>query len=171
MPRLAIPLLSLMILSTTVAAAQPDPPHMQRQRVTVTAQPMLEQLNLNDQQQEQMEKLRADNHRAQVQTRSKIELARIDLRELYNAEKTDRSAIEKKLKEISDLQHQLKLNHLNHFFAVNNILTPEQQKIWKKHIGGMGDQVRERVMRRMGRGMGRYPADRQDVRIEIEEED
>ena len=171
MPRVTIPLLAIVLFSTSLAAAQPDPPRMQRQQMMRTARSVFEALNLTDQQKEQMEKLRAENQRAQVQVRSKIQLARIDLRELYNAEKADKSAIEKKLKEISDLQHQMKINHLNHFFAVNAILTPEQQKVWKEHIGGMGIQARERVMRRMGRGMGGFPPDAEDILIRIEEEE
>lgn len=111
---------------------------------------MMEALNLTDQQKVQMEKLRTELEKKQVAVQGKIAVLRVELKELFQAENPDRSAIEKKMKEVSDLQHQLKINGLDHLFAVKGILTPEQQKEWKKHMLAMGEQ-------RMGMGMGMGP--------------
>ena len=108
---------------------------------------MMEALNLTDQQKVQMEKLRTELEKKQVTVQGKIAVLRVELKELFQAENPDRNAIEKKMKEVSDLQHQLKVNGLDHLFAVKGILTPEQQKEWKKHMLAMGEQ-------RMGMGMG-----------------
>ena len=84
-----------------------------------------------------MAKLHLDLEKKTTQTNSKIQLARLDLKELFMADKPDKGAVEKQIKVISDLQHQQKLNHIDHLFAVRDILTPEQQKMWKEHAGGM----------------------------------
>ncbi len=112
---------------------------------------MMEALNLTDQQKAQMEKLRTELEKKQVTVHGKVAVLRVELKELFQAENPDRSAIEKKMKEVSDLQHQLKINGLDHAFAVKGILTPEQQKIWKKHMLAMGE---ERMGMGMGMGMG-----------------
>ncbi len=108
---------------------------------------MMEALNLTDAQKGQMEKLRTELEKKQVAVQGKIALLRVDLKELFQAENPDRGAIEKKMKEVSDLQHQLKVNGLDHLFAVKGILTADQQKIWKKHMLKMGED-------RFGVGMG-----------------
>ncbi|MEK9138497.1 MAG: periplasmic heavy metal sensor, partial [Bacteroidota bacterium] len=110
-------------------------------------------LNLTDQQESQVKKLHLDLEKKQVQVHSKIHLARLDMKEIYLSDKADRSGLEKLLKQVSDLQYQLKMNHLDFWFAVNGILTPEQQKIWKQHMGMMAGEMRDRMHRRM-RHMG-----------------
>jgi Spy/CpxP family protein refolding chaperone len=109
---------------------------------------MMEALKLTDPQKEQMAKLRTELEKKQVAIQGKIAVIRVDLKELFQAENPDRGAIEKKMKEVSDLQHQLKVNGLDHLFSVKGILTPEQQKIWKKHMLTMGEE-------RMGMMQGR----------------
>jgi hypothetical protein len=77
------------------------------------------------------------------------------MREAYQADKVDRGAIEKSVKQVSDMQSQLKLNFVDFWFGVNNILTPEQQKAWKEHIGGMGPRFGAGFRGRMPMGRGR----------------
>ena len=118
---------------------------------------MMEMLKLTDQQKGQMEKLRTDLQKKQVTAQGKIAVLRVELKELFQAENPDRTAIEKKMKEVSDLQHQEKLNGLDHLFAVKAILTPEQAKMWKEHMLRMGEEgmgMRMGMMRgpKMGRG-------------------
>jgi Spy/CpxP family protein refolding chaperone len=95
---------------------------------------MMENLNLTDQQEQQMQKLRLEFAKARTQTAARITAARLDLAGVLMADAPDRAAIEKGLKGISDLQHQQKLNFVDHLFAVRAILTPEQQNLWKKHM-------------------------------------
>lgn len=116
-----------------------------------------EELKLTDQQLVQIHKLRLDMQRKQSQIRSKIDLSRFDIQESFLAEKPDRSTIEKATKQIADLQSQSKLARLDFWFAVNSILTADQQKIWKRHLGDMRHGRRPPMARRMimrGHGMG-----------------
>jgi Spy/CpxP family protein refolding chaperone len=119
-------------------------------------QEMKAKLNLTEAQETQMQKLRFDLEKKQTTVQSKIKLLRIDMKELLAGENPEKNAIEKKMKEVSDLQLQEKLNVLDHMFTVKGILTPEQQKIWKQHMKQMGPEMKERMMgRMMGRGIER----------------
>ncbi len=93
---------------------------------------MMQKLDLSDEQQKQMDKLRLDLEKKMQQVRSKIGEARLDLRSAFAADKPDRAAIEKTLKSISELQYQEKMNWTDHWFAVYGLLNPKQQEVWKK---------------------------------------
>ena len=156
---------ALFVAATIMASAQPPAQQPERpqagrgqmERRMNMRHPMLEQLNLTDQQKGEMQKLRVEMEKQSVQTGAKIHLARIEMRELFTADKPDRGAIEKRMKEVSDLEFQMKLDRLNHMFAVNALLTPEQQKIWKQHmgsLGSMGPMIRREIRKRIGPGFG-----------------
>ena len=109
--------------------------------------PIFAMLRLTDGQEKDFMKLRFDIQKKQTEARAKVQTAQIELRELFTADNPDRPAIEKKIKEIADLKTKLQLNRIDHWFAVNKILKPEQKKIWKKHIGkGPGIGMRDRPM-------------------------
>jgi Spy/CpxP family protein refolding chaperone len=114
--------------------------------------PAMEALKLTDQQEAQIKKLRLELERKQAQIRSKIQLARLDMKESYLSDKIDRTAIEKSIKQVSDLQNEMKMNHVGFWFSVNAMLTPDQQKVWKQHVGGMMGEMRGRLRGRMHRG-------------------
>jgi Spy/CpxP family protein refolding chaperone len=97
--------------------------------------PIFGMLKLTDDQEKDFMKLRFDIEKKQTEAQAKVRTAQIELKELFTADNPDHAAIEKKVKEISDLKTKLHLNRLDHWFAVNKILKPEQQKIWKKHLG------------------------------------
>ncbi len=101
---------------------------------------MMKELNLTPDQQKKMQQMRLDLEKKQTVLDSKIKLARIAMKEATLADKLDKAAIEKQVKEVSGLQLDKKLNVVDHLFAVYNLLTPEQQKTWKEHVGkgGMG---------------------------------
>ena len=104
-----------------------------------------DKLNLTDQQKKEMQNLRIELQRKNIPLQSQVRLARLEIQQLMAAEKPEKGKIEKWMKEVSDLQLQMKLNGVNHMFAVRAILTPEQLKEWKdgRHSGmGMGRDMR-----------------------------
>jgi Spy/CpxP family protein refolding chaperone len=96
--------------------------------------PIFHKLNLTEDQEKDFIKLRFEMQKKQIDARAKVQTAQIELKELFTDDIPDRAAIEKQIKEIADLKTKLHLNRLDHWFAVNKILKPEQQKIWKKHL-------------------------------------
>jgi Spy/CpxP family protein refolding chaperone len=110
---------------------------------------IVEELKLTEEQEAQWKELQFALQKQQTTARAKVDVARIELRELMSADKLDRAAIEKKTKEISDLQYQLKLAHIDHMFAVLKILTPEQQAEFKEHLASPRPFMRDRMRQMM----------------------
>ncbi len=152
-------LFALIAAATAVAVAQPGPGRMRGQGPEAGRmhQNMMQMLNLTPEQQKQMAGFRDAFQKKMITTRSKVDLARVDLRQLVAADKPDRAAIDSKLKEISDLQYQQKVDLVDHLLDVRGILTPEQLKIWKQHAGQMmmgGGQGMRMMRQHMRGGMG-----------------
>ena len=114
---------------------------------------LMKTLNLTEQQESQIKKLHMELERSQAQIQSKIRMARLDLKEMYLSDKPDRSAIEKSMKEVSDLQHQMKIAFVGFWFSLNGLLNPDQQKLWKHRLGQLGRNFMQQPHPRMhGRG-------------------
>jgi len=93
---------------------------------------VLRELKLSDDQQRSIESLRFEMRKKAVEQQARLKTARLELAELFRAEQPNQPAIQKKIGEISQLQSQQRLLLVDHWFAVNKLLTPDQQKIWKK---------------------------------------
>jgi Spy/CpxP family protein refolding chaperone len=157
--------LAVVALGASLAFAQietPAPPgmgggqQMQKQRMVRVRANVADKLNLTDQQKKDMQKLRIDMEKKNTPLESQIRLARLEIQQLMLADSPDRAKIEKQMKEVSDVELKIKLNRLDHAFAVKGILTPEQQKIWRENrggfgrfggVGGPGEQRRIRIYR------------------------
>jgi protein CpxP len=109
---------------------------------------MMQELKLTDDQKKDFEKLRTGLAKSMITTRSKIQLARVDLRQMYAEEAPDRTKIEDKAREIGKLETDMKLARTGFWFDVNKILTAEQKETWKK-VPGMFGREGERSMWKM----------------------
>jgi len=115
-----------LIAVTCIAVSQP-PGSPQRQRAA-------SKLNLTDAQQEQFQKITFDVHKKHIELKAKTETARLELRRLMASDNLDKSAIEKKMNEVSAAQTAVQMNRINGWIEKNKMLTPEQQKLWKKEL-------------------------------------
>jgi Spy/CpxP family protein refolding chaperone len=115
-------------------------------------QKFLEQLKLTDAQKKELQQIRFNAQKQAIGQRAKIATTALELRQLLRAESPDKAAIEKKVKELSDLRGQAQLARIDHLFAARKVLTPEQQKLVRERIGPWLEH------RRMGRMYGmRHP--------------
>ncbi|MFH0992328.1 MAG: periplasmic heavy metal sensor [bacterium] len=150
-----------LIMGTTIAIAQQ--PQMQPPPKENQAADVMKKLKLTDDQRKEVEKLRVDQAKQGITHRGKRETANLDLQQLLRAESPDKAAIEKKVNEIAQLDAQGKLLKINHWFGVNKILTPDQQKVWKRKLAqnlalNKGQAQQQRVRRGLGMRMqGRQP--------------
>ncbi len=135
-------ILSSLLVFTLAFSQGPERSHADRPNGR-----LVEKLNLTDTQKTDFEKLNADFAKQRVEQQAKIKIAAIDLHALMKADSPDRSAIEKKVKEISDLQAHNRMFGVDHWFSVNTILNPDQQKIWKSVLDR---PLRGRFAARMG---------------------
>ncbi len=97
-----------------------------------------DELKLTDEQKKEVDKLRSETAKEMIDQHAKIAKSEIELRDLFKAETPDKAAIEKKMRAIADLRVEAKMIHINNWFAVNKLLTPEQQKVWKKFLNDRG---------------------------------
>ncbi|MBM4169521.1 MAG: periplasmic heavy metal sensor [Ignavibacteria bacterium] len=110
------------------------------------------ELNLTDAQMKEFQKLRDDSQKQMIALRAKKSTLGIELRELLRADAPDKGAVDKKLAEISQIDAQMRQQRINHWFAVNKTLTPDQQKVWKKALAA-GKVRQQRGGMMMQRGM------------------
>jgi Spy/CpxP family protein refolding chaperone len=121
-------------------------------------QQLRQKLNLTDDQRKEIEKMRLEMAKQSVAHQAKVKTARLELAELFKADSPDRAAIEKKVSEIAQMESQGRLLFINHWFSVNKLLNPDQQKIWKQMLGRAWMQHHMNRMRDAGPGM--MPRDR-----------
>ena len=157
MLRRIVSVLLLFVFASVLTFAQPPRRPMPPTDMPPPPEAIFKKLNLSEAQETQMKKLRIELMKKQTQLHSKIQTLRLDIKGLFLADKVDRKAIESDIKLITDSQEQLKLNMVGHWFDVNSILNPEQQKIWKEHAmqtgekmrAGMRDRLRMRIEKRI----------------------
>jgi Spy/CpxP family protein refolding chaperone len=106
----------------------------------------IEQLKLTEEQKKDVDKIRLDMEKQEIAQKAKNETARVELRQLFKADNPDKSAIEKKMNEIADLEVQMHMIKINSWFDINKLLTPEQQKTWKKALEH-GSEMQQRKMK------------------------
>jgi len=110
---------------------------------------VIERLNLSDEQQKQFDALASDFRKGMVDQHAGIAKARLELVDLLKGDNPNRAKIADQLAKVSALESAAKLKALDHWFAVNKILTPEQQKEWKD---GLGRVIEDRMAARAQRG-------------------
>jgi|YelNatPaOPRAMG01_1025707.scaffolds.fasta_scaffold00070_20 hypothetical protein len=150
--KLSVILLAVMFV-TSQAFSQPA---RMRGQINSNRFNLIGNLNLTSNQKEQFNNIKFDLMKKQIDLRAKIANARIDYEQLASAPNPDQSALQSKLDEISKLQAQLWKNRLDSWFAVNKILTPEQQKIWQRvleHPQFFKREMMHRMQMRMNRPM------------------
>ncbi len=146
MKRISIIVTVFVLAFSARMLSQPENPRALRK--------VIEKLNLTEVQKKDVDNIRVDMEKQAVSIRANLATAKIDLRQLLKADTPDKSTLEKKLNEIADLSVQVHINRLNAWFAVNKLLTPEQQKIWKKVLENAPTAARQRMMNHMdGRRM------------------
>ncbi len=148
--------LMVVLLAMSFAWAQPGPFDGDRGMEGQGICRMEAGLDLNADQQKAVEAFGSDMQKKQIELMAKVKTLHVELRDLYNDENPDQKTIESKMTEISKLQNEMKLNRTNFWFAVNKILTAEQQKIWKESgrmdHSGLRDGSRGCLSKGGGRG-------------------
>ncbi len=85
-------------------------------------------MNLTDEQAGRLREIVVNAEKSTIKTRAALEVNGIDLREMLRADNPDRSAVLKKVQDISNLRGELMKEHIEALLAAKSVLTPEQQK-------------------------------------------
>jgi len=102
---------------------------------------------LTEEQRVKIQELRLKHMKEILPLETDLQIKRLELENLWTADKLDAKAIIAKVKEINELQNKLELTRVNHRLEIAQILTPEQRRQMQDMLGpGMGRPGR--MMRR-----------------------
>jgi Spy/CpxP family protein refolding chaperone len=93
-----------------------------------------EKMNITEKQKEKFEKMRVEMEKESIELRAKIPKTQIEFEQLLKGNDPKRIFIKSKLNEIARLEVELRMLRIELWFDINDELTPEQQKIWKKAL-------------------------------------
>jgi len=141
MKRLAVMIAAVLMVFGTQVYSQPNEAKQ--------IQKFMGKLNLTDEQKKDVEKIHFDAEKQTIAQKAKEETSRVELRQLLKADAPDKSAIEKKINEIAKLTVQMHMIKINSWFTINKLLTPEQQKTWKKVLEYGPALQRHKMMQQM----------------------
>ena len=114
---------------------------------------LLDQLDLTDEQETKVRSLVREHMKQAIRANADIEVKRLDLHDLLDAEPVDLAKVKALLQSISSQEVDLRLAHITLLQEIRNFLTPEQQKTLRS--------MRHRMMRgdkgMMGHGSMRGP--------------
>jgi Spy/CpxP family protein refolding chaperone len=85
-------------------------------------------LQLSDEQIEKVAGINENFRKRHDELRERMRPRRIELKALLLAEKIDFDSVRKKLREISEIEVELKIIQIQHRLSLQEILTPEQKK-------------------------------------------
>lgn len=112
-----------------------------------------EKLNLTDQQKDKMRELRISHKKQMIDLKADLEKSKLALQELSNNDNFTRAEVLAAVEKINHSKNQIASAAVNNKMDMYEILTPEQQKVWKKNIFKieMYEKGRRRMHHRMGR--------------------
>ena len=96
------------------------------------------QLNITDEQRKKLEDIVFNNEKVGIQERANLQVRRLELQRLTQAETPDKAAIDKKLQEVAQAQAALMRAQINEAIDFRAVLTKEQR-----------DKIPEAVQKRM----------------------
>lgn len=115
-------------------------------------QDVMARLNLSDRQKEQIRDIRQENQRRMIPLNARLQEARLDLRQLLEAESPNRTRIDAAIDRMADLRAEAHKARLATHLEVRSLLTEEQRKQLREQRGGRGDWMRDGGHGRPGKG-------------------
>ncbi|MCL4820577.1 MAG: periplasmic heavy metal sensor [Vicinamibacteria bacterium] len=100
-----------------------------------------ERIGLADEQVEQVRKLRVEHQKAEVQRQAALQVARMELNELFRAPMVDEKAIAAKLKVVGDLEFAVLKARVDQRLALRKVVSPEQAEQIEK-LAAVGARMR-----------------------------
>jgi Spy/CpxP family protein refolding chaperone len=131
-------LLAIMILNINIYSQPMEKKHIIK---------FMEKLNLTDGQKKDIENIHFTGEKQSIALNAKVETLHLELRQLLKADSPDKSAIEKKMREIADQKIQMHMTKLDSWFAINKLLNPDQQKEWKKVLERSPEMMKKMIKR------------------------
>lgn len=114
------------------------------------------ELNLTQEQQDQIARLRLDNQKKAIDIRSEIQKNKLQMKEIFMNKNIDGDKILSLTKKNSDLQSELKTNRVSTWLKIYNLLDDKQKETFRKNAPmlreGRGKMMKMNIQRRFGAG-------------------
>ena len=94
---------------------------------------MKAELNLSEAQEKQMQDLRFKHEKEMIGLRAELETRELAMKELRGVEPPNKKKLYAQIDQISETKTKIAKAKLDHRLAVQEILTPEQQKLFKQN--------------------------------------
>ncbi len=144
----------LMTIGYSQNQRQPNRPARQMNRMERFQKAnLLKKLNLTDQQKEKIQSLRFDFQKKMIDLKANLQKSRLDLKELRQGTSLNRNDVIAAVEKINKSRDAISLAVANHMMDMYEILTPEQQKVWKEIAPRLGMMGRHFGMMRNHWGM------------------
>ncbi len=102
---------------------------------------MLKKLKLTDEQKEKISTLRIDFQKKMIDLRADLQKDKLNLKELKVKGDFNRNDVIASVEKINKSKNAIALAVANHLLDVYEVLTPEQQKIWKENSPMMNGRM------------------------------
>ena len=99
---------------------------------------MINKLKLTNEQKDKFKDLRTAFQKNMVDLRADLKKNKIDLKALKSKDNLNRDDVIAAVDKVNKSRDAISLAVANHLFDMYQVLTPEQQKIWKENEHGMG---------------------------------
>ena len=93
---------------------------------------LIEMLNLTEEQQTQIEKIRFSHQEKMIDLKADVEKKELGLKELQSTANFNRNDYIAKVEEIISAENKIKLEQANHHMDVYELLDTEQKETWNK---------------------------------------
>ena len=113
---------------------------------------LMKKLNLNDQQKQKFADMKITFEKKMVDLRADLKKNRLDLRALRVNSNFNRNDVIAAVEKVNKSRNAISIAVANHMLDMYEVLTPDQQKIWKENAPKFGNMGRHnRMMRRPDR--------------------
>jgi len=113
---------------------------------------LAEDLGLTEEQQTKLRALHFESAKGRLQTRTNLQLRRLELQELLEQDEPNQAELDKRIKALTDAQGAATRQHIEHRMAFRRVLTPEQRTKLRNTVR---QHMRHRMMRFREGGEGR----------------
>jgi Spy/CpxP family protein refolding chaperone len=151
--------LSLMLAAGTLWALQgpqgsDEPQGPPRARMGGPGGGPMDELGLTEEQQEKLRALHTEGRKAGIRSRADMQLKRMELEELLEADEPNQAAIDKTLRELNDLRGAALKRHIDQRLGFQRLLTAEQRAKFKSFRMQRGRMFRHHMRQRFMDGPG-----------------
>ncbi len=145
-------MIALYLMALMISQAPVGELYAERMLGLLKSEKVAAELNLTPEQRKKLVELASNHEKKVVDLRAEIQKKTIDLNNILRTENYNRKQIEPLIKEIANLEAELRVLRLMHMAEVRNVLTPDQvNKLRERFQIVVRQEIREKMRERIDR--------------------